>query len=110
MENKEQNEKTASPIEPVVMLLPCPFCGCEAEVKRMGTNRVSMIIGCTNCGCNLETGETWIDENINWNNRAPAFEKLLSMKEFGDLLGRQCSLDKECADILYKNLEDLYET
>jgi len=51
-------------------LLSCPFCGGEAEVKRMGTRRVSMIIGCTECGCDLETGETWIDKNIHWNQRA----------------------------------------
>ena len=50
-------------------LKPCPFCGGEAEVKRMGTNRVSMIIGCVECSCELETGETWIDKNINWNQR-----------------------------------------
>ena len=50
-------------------LKPCPFCGGEAEVKRMGTNRVSMIIGCAECSCELETGETWIDKNINWNQR-----------------------------------------
>jgi hypothetical protein len=52
-------------------LKPCPFCGGEAEVKRMGTNRVSMIIGCVECSCELETGETWIDKNINWNQREP---------------------------------------
>jgi len=53
----------------VIELKPCPFCGGDAEVQRRGTNRVSMIIGCTDCSCTLETGETWIDENSQWNNR-----------------------------------------
>ena len=48
----------------------CPFCGGEAFIKRMGTNRVSMQIECDNCGCELETGETWIDEHSDWNTRA----------------------------------------
>ena len=50
-------------------LKTCPFCGSEAEIKQMGTHRVSMIVGCTDCGCILETGETWIDEKSNWNVR-----------------------------------------
>lgn len=55
---------------PPEVLAPCPFCGGEAEIQQQGTNRVSMIIGCTSCSCTLETGETWIDENSQWNNRA----------------------------------------
>ena len=51
------------------LLKPCPFCGGEAKVKAMGTNRRSMVIGCTECSCDLETGETWVDENIRWNRR-----------------------------------------
>lgn len=51
-------------------LAPCPFCSGEAEVKRMGTSKVSMIIECTECGCDLETGETWIDKNTQWNKRS----------------------------------------
>ena len=50
-------------------LLPCPFCGGDAEIKQMGTNRVSMIIGCTDCSCELETGETSINEHSQWNTR-----------------------------------------
>ena len=68
MENEQEKPTVSSPTS--TALLCCPFCGSEAEVKRMGTRRVSMIIGCTDCGCDLETGETWIDENIRWNQRA----------------------------------------
>lgn len=56
-------------------LLPCPFCGGEPEIERMGTSRVSMIITCTECGASLETGETWLDKNCSWNTRAPIGDK-----------------------------------
>ena len=52
----------------------CPFCGHDAEIKRMGTNRVSMIISCTECGCSLESGETFLGKNCAWNTRAPRQE------------------------------------
>lgn len=52
-------------------LLPCPFCGGEAEVERVGDYRQSHIIACTECGCRLETGEDaeWNRGNA-WNTRA----------------------------------------
>ena len=50
-------------------LLPCPFCGGEAEVERMGTQRQSHIVTCTECGCRLETGETEGFHNQQWNTR-----------------------------------------
>lgn len=51
-------------------LKPCPFCGGEAQIDRMGNNRQSMQISCGYCGCSVETGETWVDEDSNWNQRA----------------------------------------
>ena len=60
-------------------LKPCPFCGGEAHIDRMGTGRASMSISCEDCGTNMETGETWIDENSHWNQRvtdAPKSEKV----------------------------------
>ena len=52
-------------------LLPCPFCGGEAEIKRKGTMKKSMQIECTFCGCYLETGEVWgMTEDLAWNRRA----------------------------------------
>lgn len=49
-------------------LLPCPFCGSEAEIERRGSARQSTIYRCTNCSCSLETGEVF---NIGdrWNMR-----------------------------------------
>ena len=51
-----------------VKLLPCPFCGAEAEFERIGTRRVSTIISCTMCGASMETGEEW-DHGKAWNRR-----------------------------------------
>jgi hypothetical protein len=49
-------------------LLPCPFCGGEAEIERYGTHRYSTKYQCTECGCELETGEEW-DHGKRWNER-----------------------------------------
>ena len=54
-----------------VDLKPCPFCGAEAEIERVGTPRHSTIYNCTYCGCRLETGEEWWDHGKDWNTRAP---------------------------------------
>ena len=51
-------------------LLPCPFCGGDAEIERLGTTRLSTIYQCTDCGCSLETGEEW-GHGDGWNRRAP---------------------------------------
>lgn len=51
-------------------LKPCPFCGGDCEIERMGTPRVSMIYQCTECGCSLETSETFIGPRCSWNNRS----------------------------------------
>ena len=52
-----------------IKLLPCPFCGSEAEIERFGTRSVSTVYQCTNCGCSLETGEEW-SHGRDWNKRA----------------------------------------
>lgn len=39
-------------------LLPCPFCGGEAEVERKGTARRSAIVFCEDCGARLESNES----------------------------------------------------
>ncbi len=49
-------------------LLPCPFCGGEAEIEREGTGRQSCIVSCLNCGCHLESGETF-NSGSRWNTR-----------------------------------------
>lgn len=50
-------------------LAPCPFCGGEAEIERVGDARQSTIYSCTDCGCRLETGETF-NHGAAWNRRA----------------------------------------
>lgn len=50
------------------LLLCCPFCGGSAEVRRMGTHRVSMIISCSECGANVECNATGLEQS-QWNNR-----------------------------------------
>lgn len=51
-------------------LLPCPFCGSEAEIERYGDSSKSTIYQCQSCSCSLETGEEW-DHGSDWNRRAP---------------------------------------
>lgn len=49
-------------------LLPCPFCGGEAEYERQGGWRQSEIVVCTDCGCRLEyNGSPELESN--WNMR-----------------------------------------
>ena len=50
-------------------LLPCPFCGGEAEFERMGTPRQSCIVACTDCGGRLETSEAGAACGSQWNDR-----------------------------------------
>lgn len=52
-----------------MILKPCPFCGGEPEVERIGTPRQSCIIACTDCGCRLETNETGDRCGYHWNDR-----------------------------------------
>ena len=51
-----------------IKLLPCPFCGGEAEIERIGDRRRSTIYSCASCGCRLETGEEW-GHGRRWNER-----------------------------------------
>ena len=53
-------------------LKPCPFCGGEAEIERIGTPRQSMIIACTDCGARVESGDVLSikPEYWRWNKRA----------------------------------------
>jgi predicted RNA-binding Zn-ribbon protein involved in translation (DUF1610 family) len=62
-----------------VALQPCPFCGDEAEIERLGTSRVSTIYRCTSCGCQLETGEEW-EHGRHWNHR-PRFAALKAERD-----------------------------
>jgi hypothetical protein len=61
-------------------LLPCPFCGGEPEIERLGTARCSMIIVCSECGCRLETGETFLSKNCLWNSRPQTFPQVAALE------------------------------
>lgn len=50
-------------------LKPCPFCGSEANITRIGNQHQSCIIECGNCGCKLENGETEEQCGKKWNTR-----------------------------------------
>jgi len=52
-------------------LLPCPFCGHDAEFEREGTGRQSCIVTCTDCGARHESGDTW-NSGHSWNRRTPS--------------------------------------
>lgn len=55
-------------------LRPCPFCGEDAHIERMGDSHQSTIYECDSCGCRLETGEEWGHGGA-WNRR-PMEDKL----------------------------------
>jgi Lar family restriction alleviation protein len=50
-------------------LLPCPFCGGEAQFDRRGTERYSTIVSCTNCGVIHESGDSGARVGSSWNRR-----------------------------------------
>lgn len=50
-------------------LKPCPFCGGEAQIERVGDRRQSTIYSCLDCGCCLETGENHNQIPDRWNER-----------------------------------------
>ena len=51
-------------------LLPCPFCGGEAKIERMGTGRQSCQVACTNCGAHHEGPDKDERSGDSWNRRA----------------------------------------
>lgn len=50
-------------------LLPCPFCGGDAEFERMGDRRQSCIVACTDCGCRHESSDEHENNGASWNSR-----------------------------------------
>lgn len=66
-----QVERLVMPTE--AELLPCPFCGDEAEIQIRGTKNNSMIIACINCGARVESPDIYGVTNpkhYHWNMRA----------------------------------------
>jgi hypothetical protein len=81
-------------------LLPCPFCGGEAEIERYGDSRSTTKYCCTACCAFLETGEEW-DHGADWNKRANLDTELLaSMKAERDEADRRAgAAERELADL-----------
>lgn len=77
--NTPAGEGLASPF---CSLLPCPFCGGEAQLKRVGndhTKKRAVHIGCSTFGCTIEMrvaairyGHDWCEDKARekWNTRA----------------------------------------
>ena len=59
-------------------LLPCPFCGGEPHIERLGNARFSTIVSCLDCGVTHECGDTGSSVGNGWNRRAPlaSYDKL----------------------------------
>jgi Lar family restriction alleviation protein len=57
------------------VLLPCPFCGGEAEFERLGTGRQSCIVACVNCGARHESSDEDAHNGDSWNIRAKLSEQ-----------------------------------
>jgi Lar family restriction alleviation protein len=83
-----------------IELLPCPFCGGEAEIERAGDHHRSTVYTCTYCGASLETGEEWNHGQM-WNQRANLDTELLaSMKAERDEADRRAgAAERELADL-----------
>jgi Lar family restriction alleviation protein len=58
-----------------VKLLPCPFCGGEAEFQRRGTGRVSCVVDCTECGASHSSSDEGDRSGTSWNRRAAEAER-----------------------------------
>ncbi len=72
-----------------VKLLPCPFCGGKAEIKRRGTSRASMQIACEQCGALVESGDVCGLTNphhYQWNRRATDRQRYELREAAKDLL------------------------
>ena len=57
-------------------LLPCPFCGGQAEIIRFGTPRWSAIVECMECGGRLESGDEGEESGRHWNTRASQWKPI----------------------------------
>jgi len=50
-------------------LLPCPFCGGEAEVYRVGnahTKKRSVVVDCKTSGCTIKMTVGVIHQSLDW--------------------------------------------
>lgn len=95
-------------------LLPCPFCGGEAEFYRSTTKTSNgysdyVVARCKTCGAStnkilydarkhVSDGE-YCEAAAAWNKRKPAYEAVKTIEDFKDE-ARQCNFDGAFADML----------
>ena len=91
--NDPKNHRGGLAVESGLKLLPCPFCGGEAEINQIGnmaTKSRGFEVRCTAWGCStkkrsmvirrsLEDARTWAVER--WNARAPSDAALVEALE-----------------------------
>ena len=83
-------------------LKPCPFCGGEAEIGRIGSRHSSMIYRCTECGCMLETSEdavSLMNGHLLWNYRVNTWQPIETAPKDDNILG--CYDYEVVAEIYY---------
>lgn len=83
---------------PGITLKPCPFCGGEAEIERIGSRRASCIVACTNCGARHEGPDEGEQSGASWNLRDAA--TTLLRRERDDALAELDALRADIAEHL----------
>lgn len=72
---KASGETTITPTPVTVERLhPCPFCGGEPEIERVGTSRASCIVICSDCSARNESADVGQHSGRSWNRRSPAVD------------------------------------
>ena len=89
-----------------VKLLPCPFCGGEAEIEQVGDSRRSTTYACTDCSCILETCEEW-DHGRRWNQRVSNPEGLMEVIELANTWRRLANMAQDTVEGLLKQQRTL---
>jgi Lar family restriction alleviation protein len=70
-----------------VQLLPCPFCGGEADILKAATNICDYWVTCANCGADGPWKDTRAETIAAWNTRHTATaEALEAMREAREAL------------------------
>lgn len=77
MNDTTKEASNSSPVEPVVMFKPCPFCGDEPEVETLGTCIVVF------CCASMEIQKSDYlsgEESVTWDNKKALFSEDAELK------------------------------
>lgn len=86
-------------------LLPCPFCGGEAEAKKTDMSYEFTLIKCQECDAQSDERIDLEDAAEAWNRRAPAVPDNLR-----ELANAQKEQPAEFAELMWQNIDSLYAT